>query len=138
MHPVVVSAVRLRTPSPAPCSKIDRDSLQWGSAAAGENDAMDEPLTPEHFLPHVDKVFQLKGGRHALKLTQVDVHKIGDKERESRLRQPFNLLFTGPPGDVLREGMYVFEVDGGAQFELYVMPVHTPDRGRQDYQAMFN
>jgi hypothetical protein len=99
---------------------------------------MDEPLTPEHFLPHVEKTFQVKGGRHALKLMQVDVHKIDEREAKWRQRQPFNLIFTGPPGDVLREGMYVLEVEGGPQFELYVMPIHTPERGRQDYQSMFN
>jgi hypothetical protein len=99
---------------------------------------MDEPMTPEHFLPHVDKTFRVKGGHHALKLTQVDVHKIGEQEAKWRPRQPFNLIFSGPPGDVLREGMYVLEVEDGPQFELYVMPIHTPERGRQNYQSMFN
>jgi hypothetical protein len=99
---------------------------------------MDEPLTAEHFLPHVDKLFRVKDGRHALRLARVEVHKRGEKEAQYRARQPFNLIFSGPSGDVLREGLYVFEVEGGPQFELYVMPVHTPERGRQDYQALFN
>ena len=95
---------------------------------------MTEQLTPETFLPHVDKSFRVKGGRHALKLCDVEVsqHTAGFS------RQPFNLIFSGPPGDVLREGMYTLEVDDGPSFELYVMPIHTPALGRQDYQAAFN
>jgi hypothetical protein len=48
------------------------------------------------------------------------------------------LIFRGPAGDLLREGLYVLEVEGGPSFELYVIPVHTPARDRQDYQAAFN
>jgi hypothetical protein len=32
----------------------------------------------------------------------------------------------------------VLEVEGGPSFTLYVIPVHTPARDRQDYQAAFN
>jgi CRP-like cAMP-binding protein len=31
---------------------------------------MTHPLTPHHFLPHVQKVFHVEGGAHALTLTQ--------------------------------------------------------------------
>jgi len=95
---------------------------------------MTEQLTPEMFLPHVDKTFRVKGGRHVLKLYRVDV----PQNTDGFPRQPFNLIFSGPPGDVLREGMYTLEVDGGPSFDLYVMPVHTPALGQQDYQAAFN
>jgi hypothetical protein len=95
---------------------------------------MAEPLTAEHFLPHVDKTFRVKGGQHAFRLARVDVHKMSGQVP----RQPFTLIFSGPPGNVLREGLYVMEVEQGPQFELYVIPVHTPAPGRQDYQAAFN
>src|SRR3712207_1074067 len=94
-----------------------------------------EPLTPDHFLPHVGKVFRVRGGRHAFPLVKVDQRKLA--EWETAPRQPFNLIFHGVPGDVLPEGMYTFEVEDGPAFELYVMPVHTPLRDRQDYQASF-
>jgi hypothetical protein len=94
---------------------------------------MAETLTPEDFLPHVEKVFRVKGGRHALTLTHVEVSSAAGAPR-----QPFNLIFSGPPGDVLPEGVHVMEVADGPQFELYVMPIHTADRGRQDYQSAFN
>lgn len=100
---------------------------------------MAEQLTPEHFHPHLDKVFRVQGGRHALTLAEVQARQLSEAERKVVPRQPFNLVFRGPPGDVLREGPYVLEVEeGGPGFELYVMPIHTPARDRQDYQAVFN
>ena len=94
---------------------------------------MADILTAEHFLPHVEKVFSVKGGRHAFTLTQVEVS--GEKWGP---RQSFNLIFAGPPGDVLPEGLYTLEVADGPQFELYVIPIHTPERGKQNYQSAFN
>ena len=38
----------------------------------------------------------------------------------------------------MREGLYVLEVEDGPSFMLYVIPVHTPARDRQDYQAAFS
>jgi hypothetical protein len=95
---------------------------------------MTELLTPDHFRPHIDKFFRVQGGGHAFTLAEVQT----TASVEGVSRQPFNLIFRGPPGDVLAEGIYTLEVDGGPSFELYVMPIHTPTRDRQDYQAAFN
>ena len=99
---------------------------------------MDELLTPEHFLPHVDKTFRVKGSNRAFTLTRVEQRRMEDWEVEAGFRQPFNLIFRAPPGDVLRQGLYTLEVEGGPAFELYVIPIHTPARDRQEYQAAFN
>ncbi|HEX8168845.1 MAG TPA: hypothetical protein VF601_24040 [Beijerinckiaceae bacterium] len=99
---------------------------------------MAEQLTPEHFLPHVDKVFRVEGGVHAFTLARIEQRRLEDFETEMVLREPFNLIFRGPPGDVLPEGLYRLAVEGGPSFELYVMPVHTPMCDRQNYQASFN
>jgi hypothetical protein len=99
---------------------------------------MAEQLTPEHFRPHLDKLFRVQGGRHTLRLTEVDARPLSEAERKVAPRQPFNVIFRGPPGDVLREGPYILEVEGGPGFQLYVMPIHTPAQDRQDYQAVFN
>jgi hypothetical protein len=94
---------------------------------------MAEVLTAEHFLPHEQKIFRVKGGAHALKLSHVETFAM-----KGAARQAFNLIFTGPPGDVLPEGLYTLQVENGPEFELYVMPVHTPTPGQQDYQSLFN
>jgi hypothetical protein len=99
---------------------------------------MTEQLTAEHFFPHVNKIFRVRGGRHALTLSRVEVSRPGRAALPAPLCQPFNLIFSGPPGDVLREGLYTLDVENGPHFELYVMAVHTPTPDRQDYQAPFN
>jgi len=47
-------------------------------------------------------------------------------------------MFRGPPGDVLPEGMRELHIEGGPSFTLYVIPVLTPQRDRQNYQSVFN
>jgi hypothetical protein len=99
--------------------------------------AMNE-LTPETFLPLVNKIFRVKGGRHALILSQVDVRRMGEWEHAALGRQSFTLILGGPPGDVLPEGLYTLEAEDGRAFQLYVIPVQTHVLNRQDYQIIFN
>jgi hypothetical protein len=88
----------------------------------------------EDFTPHLNKLFRFKG--HQLRLATVDVQDLSNPASESR--KPFTLIFHGPRGDVMPEGLYEAEVEDGARFELYVIPIHTAARERQDYQAVFN
>jgi hypothetical protein len=97
---------------------------------------MSETLTREDFDPHVNKTFRVRDGHHALTLVRIEARKM--EEWEGQIRPPFNLIFRGPPDDVLAEGMYLLDVEGGPSFELYVIPIHTAARDRQDYQSSFN
>jgi hypothetical protein len=99
---------------------------------------MDEPLKAELFIPHVGKVLRVRGGRHALTLTDVELHPRQEAQATLMSRQPFTLILAGPPGDVLREGFYSLEIDDGPTFELYVMPIQTFAAGRQEYQVAVN
>ena len=99
---------------------------------------MTEMLTAESFLPHVNKVLRVKESGHALTLNQVELHKTEQSELDAFGRQSFTLVFSGPPGNVLPQGLYTFEVEGGLSFELHVIPIRTLARDRQDYQAVFN
>lgn len=98
---------------------------------------MSEELNAERFLPHVNKAFRIRGAPQAFTLTLSRVER-PSTELPAGLRQPFNLIFTGLPQPVLREGLYTVDVDGGPDFQLYIMPIHTAGRDRQDYQASFN
>jgi uncharacterized protein DUF6916 len=95
-------------------------------------------LTPEHFQAHVAKTFRVRGGRHGLTLTEVQVPALPESQLNILPRQPFSLIFKSPPAELLPEGFYTFEVEGAPAFAFYVMPIHTPARDRQDYQAVFN
>jgi hypothetical protein len=99
---------------------------------------MTDQLKAQDFTPHLKKVFHVEGGAHALTLTHVEERRLEEFESEMALREPFNLIFRGPPGNVLPAGLYRLAVEDGPSFELYVMPVHTPMRDRQNYQAPFN
>lgn len=96
---------------------------------------MSDALRAEDLLPHMDKAFRVRSGRHVLVLTALE--RFGAAEG-SGPREPFLALFRGPPDDVLPEGLHAFEVEGRPPLEFYIMPIHTPARDRQDYQAVFN
>jgi Domain of unknown function (DUF6916) len=103
-----------------------------------QSQVMSEQLTPEHFLPYVDRVFAISGWPYPLVLEQVDIGAMQEWEKARLARQPFNLIFRGPPGHVLPEGLYSLAVEQGPAFDLYVIPIHTMERDRQNYQALFN
>jgi len=85
-------------------------------------------LRHEDFAPHVNKRFRFEGWHGALRLVEI----VGGPDR------PFTLLFCGPVAAVLPEGLYTATVDDAQCFDFYIMPIHTPASGRQDYQAVFN
>jgi hypothetical protein len=99
---------------------------------------MADQVTAAHFQPHLDKIFRVQGGRHELILTTVHTWPLSQAYAEAGMRQPFTLVFKGPPDDILEEGLHILQAEGGPAFELYMIPIHTPERGRQDYQAAFN
>ncbi len=101
--------------------------------AAGEP----ELLQIRHFKPHVGKVFRFEGTRHAFPLDRI----LSDRKRlpPGVKRRPFTLIFRGPKEpDVLPEGLYDCEIEGGPTYRLYVIPIYTPRPDRQEYQAVFN
>ncbi|MGA2128096.1 MAG: hypothetical protein ABSG76_18320 [Xanthobacteraceae bacterium] len=93
-------------------------------------------LQHDDFTPHVGKLFRFVGRHHALRLATVDAKDL--LNLPGGQRRPFVLIFHGPRGDVMPEGLYAAEVEDGASFELYVIPIHTVAPDRQDYQAVFN
>jgi hypothetical protein len=100
---------------------------------------MSELITMDDFKPHLNKVFKVRGGRHAFPLVNIDEHRVQEADLHRVNRMPFTLVFRGAPGDLLPTGLWTFDVEGeDVAFDLYVMPIHTPTPGIQDYQASFN
>lgn len=97
---------------------------------------MSTRLTHEDFEPHLGREFRFAGQPQVLRLAHIDVK---DRPPMPGLDyKAFMLIFTGPRGDVLPEGFYAAETDGGTRFDLYIIPIHTPAPDRQDYQVVFN
>ncbi len=97
---------------------------------------MSAPLTHEDFQPHVGHEFRFGGQPQVLRLSRIDV---GDGPPLPGLSYKiFTLIFAGPRGNVLPEGFYAAEAEGGARFELYILPIHTKTPDRQEYQVVFN
>ncbi len=84
----------------------------------------------------MDKPFGFVGWHGTLLLRRLEHLPTGAGPDQSR--RPFTLIFSGPPGDVLPEGLYTAVVDGQPGATFYIMPIHTPSADRQDYQAVFN
>lgn len=97
---------------------------------------MAETLHHRDFEPHVGALFRFPGSHVGLRLVKIERNEAHAEPDGGRM--PFTLIFHGPAGDLLPEGLYAAETEGGAGLEFYVMPVHTPSRDRQEYQAVFN
>ena|SRR5579863_9206570 len=97
---------------------------------------MVEQLRQEDFAPHVGKRFGFAGWHSALRLVSINLHE--QPAVPGVARPPFTLLFHGPAGDVLPEGLYRADIEDGPTLEFYVIPIHTVAPGRQEYQAVFN
>jgi hypothetical protein len=93
-------------------------------------------LTDRDFVAHVGKTVTPKGQHRTLTLVSVETVKLPGWD--SMTRTPFTLILRGPPGDVLPEGMYDVSLDEGSDLALYITPIHTMARDRQDYQVAFN
>ena len=83
------------------------------------------------FTPHIGQAFTI--GPAILSLARVDVLPGPGREDAG-----FTLVLTGPRTPVLPEGLYDAAAPGGPALTFYIMPIHTPDPDRQDYQAVFN
>ena len=96
---------------------------------------MDEMLCHQDFAPYVGRRFGFEGQQVALRLATIDPK---DHAVPGAARTPFILIFHGPAGDILPEGLYRANIEDGPVLEFYIMPIHTVSLGRQDYQAVFN
>ncbi len=96
---------------------------------------MDDAISADTFRPLVGRPASLSNG-HQLTLVAVDVPR--SPSAASSPGSGFTLILRGAASPVAPEGMHTLTFEDGASFELYVIPVHTPSRDRQDYQIVFN
>jgi hypothetical protein len=98
---------------------------------------MSDILQLEHFKPLVGKLVRFKGTAYAFPLDSIISNDA--PAPKGTTRKPFTLIFVGPKEkNAMPEGLYECEFGGGPTYSLYVMPIFTPQPGRQDYQSVFN
>ena len=92
---------------------------------------MTDAASAETFAPYIGRAISLGDGS-TLTLVAVDRHK------SPMPGVGFTLLLRGSPAPIAPEGMHRITLEGGASFDLYLIPIHTPSRDHQDYQIVFN
>ena len=97
---------------------------------------MSQVLTAQDFVSNLGRTVIPKGQHQTLTLVSVDTS--GPRGSAGMIREPFTLILCGPPDDVLPEGLYDVVLENRADFELYIIPIHTVARDRQNYQVVFN
>ncbi len=95
---------------------------------------MGEVVSAKMFTPHIGKAVLLANG-HRLTLVTVDQR---GSPAPGAPRAAFSLILSGAPAPIAPEGLHRLTFEDGASFELYLIPIHTPSRDRQDYQIVFN
>jgi hypothetical protein len=97
---------------------------------------MSRILTVQDCFAHLGETVTPKGQHRALTLVSVDT--AGPRGNDGTTRGSFTLILCGPPDDVLPEGLYDVALANQPDFALYIIPIHTVARDRQNYQVVFN
>jgi hypothetical protein len=90
----------------------------------------------QDFARFIGKRFECANQQVVLQLVSIEVkprYVVAGSERT-----PFLLIFHGPVGQVLPEGMFRTSIEDGPVTDIYIMPIHTVAPDRQEYQAVFN
>jgi hypothetical protein len=98
-------------------------------------EAIDQ-LTADDFVGYLGRKVSPDGPGPEMVLDRID--RVGFPGWERVARKPFSLIFHGPCQPVLPEGLYPVEFADGPTLLLYVIPILTAARDRQEYQVVFN
>ena len=90
------------------------------------------------FLPLLHRIFRIRlEGADPIDLELVRVTELGELT-DTAHRQPFSLLFLGPlSNQYLLQHTYRLEHNQMDTLELFIVPL-APDKGRMQYEAIFN
>ncbi len=100
-----------------------------------------DKLTVEDFAPHVGTEFLCRlqdGSAYALKLVEATPYSTqGGRATAPNRRQPFSLIFLGPPEPILPQAIYPLEHAGMETLPIFIVPIGREPEGIE-YQAVFN
>ncbi len=96
---------------------------------------MTDAISVATFAPYIGAEVSLLDGP---KLTLVAVEQRKAHATVPAPRPAFSLILRGARTPIVPEGMHRLVFEGGASFDLYLIPIHTTSRDYQDYQNVFN
>ncbi len=94
-----------------------------------------ETVSLDTFAPLQGAGFTLKSEDLAVELNLHVVRKLGHKREES-LRDPFSLIFKGPQGLRLPQGIYGMTCDSLGEIELFITQIADGAQG-SEFEAVF-
>jgi hypothetical protein len=93
-------------------------------------------LTLDAFADRVGEEFRIRASdEHSLDATLTEATAVGDA-RTPGGREPFSVIFRGPPEPILPQGTHRIEHDALGAAEIFLVPL-APDAAGARYQAVF-
>jgi hypothetical protein len=92
-----------------------------------------DELTAATFEPHIGSAFAIGDAPAQIELVLESVTRLGDRPGG---REPFSLLFHGPPQPVLAQAIQRLEHPSLGVLEIFVVPL-APVGGASRYEAIF-
>ena len=94
-----------------------------------------ESVDYDFFAPLVGGGFTATAGNVAVGLRLDEVRKLGHR-RSGATRDPFSLLFRGPQGLRLPQGIYLLSCEAFGEVELFITQVADGAKG-SEFEAIF-
>lgn len=96
-----------------------------------------QTVTHEDFAACLNQPFKIPDRDKSMLIVQlVEAEPRGSFDPEMQTRQPFSLLFRGPPEPLLPQGLYRMNHRQLGDLELFLVPI-GPDRQGMRYEAVF-
>jgi hypothetical protein len=92
-----------------------------------------ESFTLATFEPYVGEMFPIHDGDERLETTLIAAQAVGSGGDG---RDPFSVVFRGPPGVVLEQRIYRIDHPSMGTLELFIVPIGPDDSG-MCYEAVF-
>lgn len=97
-----------------------------------------DKLTHSHFRKHLNATFTVAtGAKKTQKWKLIEVNQLRSDSGNLN-RHPFSLLFSGPGGSPVAQGVYKVKHAGMKNMEILVVPVAAEGGKEMHYEAIFN
>src|SRR5262245_46300302 len=93
-----------------------------------------QDLKQEDFVGRLNSTFQIRAGSSDIEARLIEARKVGNGRGGRRV--PFSLIFRGPRGMVVPQGIYQIQQETLGTLEIFLVPV-GPDEEGMLYEAIF-